>query len=142
MSSDQLPKETPGQTADLCARSIWFPDPGFGIPDATPEELAAEPEDVKALRVLGVLRLYLEQTEHPFAAVKLGGEPLAFMRGRMWATLIDTLAEYASWQRRAAAQLSAISGDHDGEPWWQPFDEPIAQLLAEDFGDFGDEGET
>ncbi len=115
--------------------SIWFKDPGYGMPDAADEQLAAEPEDVKALRMLRVLRAYIDQQTHPFAAMKLDGKPLVTMRAEHWSNLMEATSWLYNWQRRAADLMQQIHADLEHELAVSGYDETLRDLLAEEFED-------
>lgn len=68
--------------------NTWFPDPGYGTPDATPEELAAEPDTAKGLRLLNVVREFMAQDEYPLCALKITGKPLIMMHFDTWNILV------------------------------------------------------
>ena len=122
------------ESSEMPAPSIWFPDPGFGMPDATADELAAEPEDVKALRMLRVLRAYVGQETHPFAAVKLDGDELAVMRVAHFSALMDSVQWLYNWQRRAVNLLGVVRDSEVLEYGWEHLAE-LEQLLADEFED-------
>ena len=68
--------------------SVWFPDQGDGIPDATAEELTAEPLDQKAMRLLGTLKAYVAQDEHLLCAIIIDGSPLVIMPEWFWKVFV------------------------------------------------------
>jgi hypothetical protein len=106
--------DQPGSRA-ITAPSIWFPAPDYGKPDATVEELAAEPEDVKALRMLRVLRAYAGQDIHPFSAVKLDGHELVVLRLSYFTPIIDAVCWLREWQQQAVDLMQAINTDLEHE---------------------------
>jgi hypothetical protein len=124
---------------DITASSIWFPAPDYGMPDATAEELAAEPEDVKALRMLRVLRAYTAQGTHPFAAVKLDGNELAVMSLGHLTALLDAAQWVYDWQRRAVNLLTALRDDLEHELTVTNHLEAVEQLLVDEFEDGDDD---
>lgn len=136
MSAD--PEVTrPEQPREIGPRSTWFPAPDYGMPDATPEELAMEPEGVKALRMLRVLRAYADQREHPFAAVKLDGHELAVLRLAPFDALVDSLLWLHDWQRRASQLMQAMHADLEHELTEAGHIDELRRLVAEEFGDDG-----
>lgn len=69
--------------------NTWFPDPGYGTPDATPEELALEPVEAKAMRLLSVIREFGRQNESPLMAFKLDDKPFVMMPLAIWEGLFS-----------------------------------------------------
>ena len=120
--------------------SPWFPAPDYGMPDATADELAAEPEDVKALRMLRVLREYAGQNIHPFSAIKLDGHELVAMRLAHFSPLMEAVSWLHQWQRKAADLLRAIHADLEHELTESGHNETLLELLAEEYED-GDDDE-
>lgn len=59
---------------------IWMPDPGNGMTTASQEELEAEPDDVKALRVLEILRSYALQNEYRLAMITIAKQDIIIMK--------------------------------------------------------------
>lgn len=71
--------------------SIWMTDPGDGRPDATDEELAAEPEGEKGVRVLRCLRAFNDQERYTLSAIKLDGKHLVIMKAEMYDQMVAEL---------------------------------------------------
>ncbi len=127
----------PMRSDEIAPPSIWFPAPDYGMLDATAEELTAEPEDVKALRMLRVLRAYVGQDDHPFAAVKLDRNELAVMNMRHFTALMDSVQWLYNWQLRAVNLLGLVRDAEVLEYGWEHMDE-LEQLLADEFEDGDD----